>query len=158
MSPEYLAGFFDGEGCIDTQRMYPNTTGRKRFYCRPRVRVAMADSGRSVIDVLRREYGGHLTSRKPQNARQQPSVSWELLNKEDILRVLGIMIPHLILKREQAKLAVWWYENASGRHSNSGYPGIEAARHLFAEELKLMKLDPQRLSEEAAARIGALMR
>lgn len=158
MSPSYLAGFFDGEGCIDAQRMYPKQDGRRRFYCRPRVRVAMANSGRLAVEMLQAQYGGHLVERKSQNPRQQPSVSWELLNKEDILRILEVMTPHLVLKREQAKLAKWWLLNASGRQTSQGYPRLEDARRLFADELKLMKLDPQRLSEEAAARIELLMR
>lgn len=158
MSPEYLAGFFDGEGCIDAQRMYPKQDGRRRFYCRPRVRVAMADSGALAIQLLHQTYGGHLLTRKPQNNRQQASISWELLGKEDILRILGVMTPHLVLKREQAKLAMWWLSNMSGRQTKQGYPKMEEARHLFADELKLMKLDPQRLSEEAVSQIEALMR
>ena len=32
MSPEYLAGFFDGEGCIDCQYMYPQQA-RNVFTC-----------------------------------------------------------------------------------------------------------------------------
>lgn len=158
MSPEYLAGFFDGEGCIDCQRMYPGT-GRSRFYVRPRVRVAQANSGRVVLEELQRQFGGNITNRKAINERQQASASWEFLDKQGIITMLTSMLPHLILKREQAKLAIWWLENASGRQGRNGeQPKLEAARKLFSEELKAMKLDPQRLSERAVTAIESLMR
>jgi hypothetical protein len=158
MSPEYLAGFFDGEGCIDTQYMYPRGY-TDRFYVRPRVRVSQAISGRVVIDALSAQFGGHVSERKAQNHRQQESVSWEFLDKPGVLRMLKLMLPHLVIKKEQAKLVVWWLENASGRYGGRGHrPNIQAARKLFSDELKAMKLDPQRLSERAEQAIAALMR
>lgn len=158
MSPEYLAGFFDGEGCIDCQRMYP-TQGRARFYVRPRVRIAQANSGRMVLEALHQEFGGSILERKSQKPTQQASASWEFLDKEGIRALLVTMLPYLTIKREQAKLVVWWLENASGRYGGRGIrPNIEAARKLFADELKAMKRDPQRLSERAVEAIIPLMR
>lgn len=158
MSPEYLAGFFDGEGCIDCQRMYPKE-GRSRFYVRPRVRVAQAQSGRVVLDELQKQFGGLILERKSKKENWQPSASWEFLDKDGLRTMLTLMLPHLIIKREQAKLVLWWLENASGRHGRNGQrPEIETARMLFADELKAMKLDPQRLSERAVAAIEPLMR
>lgn len=158
MSPEFLAGFFDGEGCIDCQRMYPKQ-GRARFYVRPRVRVAQASSGRVILDKLKEQFGGTILERKRQKATQQASASWEFLDNEGIRTLLMVIEPHLIIKREQARLVLWWLEHASGRHGRNGQrPNIEAARKLFADELKAMKLDPQRLSERAVAAIEPLMR
>ena len=158
MSPEYLAGFFDGEGCIDVQISYP-AAGQSRFYCRPRIRIAQAQSGRVVIDCPHQRFGGTLLERKAGNDRQQPSISWELLGKEGMVPMLELLIPYLILKREQAKLALWWLNNMSGRQGKNGTNlKLEAARRSFAEELQMMKRDPQRLSEAAVARIEQLMR
>ena len=159
ISPEYLAGFFDGEGCIDVQRMYPKVSGRKVFYCRPRVRLALAQSGAYLLEGLRDRFGGHLTNRTAINPNQQSSVAWELLNREEMQAILQIMLPHLFLKREQAKLALWWVDNLAGKRAKNGETArLEAVRKLFAEELKLMKRDPQRLSEAAVHRINELMR
>ena len=155
---EYLAGFFDGEGCIDVQRMYPRVSGRKRFYCRPRVRLALSKPGLFLLDMLQAEYGGSISYRNPTALNQQVSASWEFLDKVGIQKFLCELLPHLHIKREQAKFALWWFDNMSGRQSKQGYDRVEEARKLFADELKLMKLDPQRLSEEAASRVWALMR
>jgi len=157
MTPEYLAGLFDGEGCIDVQRMYPKK-GRNRLYVRPRVRMCMADGCRSLGEMLHGKFGGHFVSRKASGRNQQNSWSLEWLSGAEIRRILGMILPHLILKAEQAKLVLWWLDNASGRFTTAGYVGMEQARAAFAEELRAMKLDPQRLSERAAERIASLMR
>jgi len=158
MSPEYLAGFFDGEGCIDTQRMYPSEA-KARFYVRPRVRISQAVSGRCVIDLLTSQFGGYVAFRKAQNSKQQDSVSWEFLDKRGIVKLLRAVEPFLVVKKEQARLVLWWIENMSGRHGKNGpNDPLEAARKLFSQELKLMKQDPQRLSEKAVQGILALMR
>jgi hypothetical protein len=158
MSPQYLAGFLDGEGCIDTQFMYSKQAPGV-FYVRPRVRVSQAVSGRIVLDKLQATFGGHLANRKAQNSRQQASVSWEILQQAGIRSLLGAALPYLILKREQALLVLWWLDNASGRYSGRGHrPDMEMARRIFAEELSQMKSDPQRLSGVAVERIAILMR
>ena len=159
MTPEYLAGLFDGEGCIDVQRMYPKLGSHtSRFYVRPRVRLAMTDACWVLGQALHERFGGHLTRRKPTTPTQNPSWSLEWLSRKDILAILDVIEPYLILKAQQAKLARWWFENASGKQTKSGYVGMEQARKAFAEELSAMKRDPQRLSERAAERIVRLMR
>jgi hypothetical protein len=157
MTPEYLAGLFDGEGCIDVQRCYPKA-GRNRLYVRPRVRMCMTNSARFLADRLHAKFGGHLVSRKAGKANQQDSWSLEWLNGVDIRRFLNLILPHLVLKAEQAKLVLWWLDNASGRCTTAGYVGMEQARAAFVEELRAMKVDPQRLSERAVERIVSLMR
>jgi hypothetical protein len=164
MSPEYLAGIFDGEGCIDVQRMYPKKSNGC-LYVRPRVRMCMANSANLVLHGLHGKFGGHLTRRKAPKPTQQDSWSLEWLSKAAIRDILHVVLPHLILKAEQAKLVLWWLDNASGkqiRNTRFGttdcFAGIGQARVVFCEELRVMKQDPQRLSERAEQRIGALMR
>jgi len=153
MSPEYLAGFFDGEGCIDVQRMYPGGKYRQTLYVRPRLRITQAMSGRVVIDRIASTFGGSVHHRKvQQNPRAQDSVSWECCTVETNRRLLNIMLPHLIVKREQAILALWWFDNAHGRQVTD-FPGIVQARQTLIDELVAMKRDPQRLSEGASQRI-----
>ena len=140
MTPQYLAGLFDGEGCIDVQRMYPKA-GRNRLYVRPRVRMCMTDSARFLADALHAKFGGHICTRKGKQ-NQQNSWSCEWLSGDAIRYILNLILPHLILKREQAKLALWWLDNASGRQVrdtrlgvNEFFPGIEQARAAFAERM-----------------------
>lgn len=157
MSPEYLAGFFDGEGCIDTQRMYPK--GREgQLYVRPRVRLAVAASASTILVHLCDRFGGHLAERTASGRAQQDSVSWELLNKDAMVSTLTVMEPHLVLKKHQARLALWWLEHATGRYSGRGVgANVPAARQFFADELKAMKRDPHRDSLCAIQQLEVLL-
>lgn len=159
-SIDYLAGFFDGEGCIDVQRV-KDPRGHGKLYVRPRVRLCLADSARFLLVSLRAQYGGHLTPRPPSNRSQQSSTSWEMLSGEAMRRFLTPLVPLLVLKGEQAKLALWWLDNARGLQAKG--PGSRMydytpMREAFCDELHQMKVDPQRLSERAVRRITALMR
>jgi hypothetical protein len=156
LSAEYLAGLFDGEGCIDVQRMYPRD-GKGRLYVRPRVRLCMSDSATPLLQKLHASFGGHLTARAATSENQQSSSSLEWLSARDIRSILNLILPHLALKAEQAKLALWWLDHAKGRQTTAGYPGMERARAAFAEELQAMKRDPQRTSERAVERIIPMM-
>jgi hypothetical protein len=156
-SPEYLAGLFDGEGCIDVQRMYPRD-GKGRFYVRPRVRICMSNSARGVIYKLHASFGGHVTTRPASGPKQQSSLSLEWLSDADIRSILSLILPHLELKAAQATLVLWWLDNAKGRQTNAAYPGMEKAREAFAEELREMKRDPNRSNQLAIQRITTLMR
>ena len=153
LSPEYLAGFFDGEGCIDCQTMYAKPPYEKKFYVRPRLRVSQSAVGFPVLEELHREFGGHLGKVTKGKGNRTDSRSWEILNKKGIIKMLELLEPLLITKREQARLCLWWFENCAGKN---GLP--EAARIEFARSIKQMKRDPQRLSGEAIADITRLMR
>jgi hypothetical protein len=158
LSDQYLAGLFDGEGCIDLQRMYAKPPYDKKVYVRPRVRMCMSDNTLFLAAHLQAEFGGHIGRRQPQNAQQQSSWSLEWLSKDDITAILTRILPYLVLKGEQAKLALWWLDKASGRSNQSGMPGMDQAREVLQEEFRAMKRDPQRLSERAIERISQLMR
>ena len=156
LTPEYLAGLFDGEGCIDVQRVYPQTG---IVYVRPRVRMCMTMAAVELAYALQEEFGGHLGFRRLNKPTHNASWTLEWLSQRDMTYLLNLISPYLILKREQANLVLWWLVNASGRQiKERGYAGMEQAREAFVEELRAMKLDPQRLSGGAATRIAALMR
>lgn len=105
-----------------------------------------------MIHELHAKFGGHIQKQRAGKKNQQDSLSWEILDREGIVKMLTDLEPLLIIKRKQAQLCLWWFANCAGRHVP------EPARRAFNEELKLMKRDPQRLSEEAVAHITSLMR
>lgn len=155
ISPEYLAGFFDGEGCIDCQRMYAKASST--FYVRPRVRISQAVSGRAVLDRLHAVYGGTLKQRPGSNPNQQEYISWEFLDGKGMLILLKTTLPFLIVKREQAELAIWWLENATGLYSGKGIrPELSNARKLFSESLMRMKRDSSTTSADSIKAIAPM--
>jgi hypothetical protein len=117
----------------------------------------MGDSAKPLIQHLHAVFGGHVISRKATSPNQQNSSSIEWLNELELRSILNLILPHLYLKAEQAQLALWWLDHAKGRQTTAGYTGMEKARAAFAEELRAMKREPFRSSEQAARRILQLM-
>ena len=144
ISWKYLAGFIDGEGCIDVQV----TNG---VYVRPRLRLGMAKNAIALLGLIQNSLGGNFEHRESKNPNWQDAVtlSWSGYNKA--CPVLRNVVNHLFLKREQARFCLWMETNIKGKQV-----GTEV-RDAIREELKLMKRDPHRLSEKAQERILGML-
>ena len=140
ISWKYLAGFIDGEGCIDVQV----TNG---VYVRPRLRLGMAKNAIALLGLIQNSLGGNFEHRESKNPNWQDAVtlSWSGYNKA--CPVLRNVVNHLFLKREQARFCLWMETNIKGKQVST------EVRDAIREELKLMKRDPHRLSEKAQERI-----
>jgi len=144
ISWKYLAGFIDGEGCIDVQVT-------KGVYVRPRLRLGMAKNAIALLGLIQNSLGGHFEHRESKNSNWQDSVtlSWSGYNKA--CPVLRNVVNHLFLKREQARFCLWMETNIKGKQVST------EVRDAIREELKLMKRDPHRLSEKAQERILGML-
>ncbi len=152
LSWKYLAGLIDGEGCVDFQVTKIRGREDKRFYIRPRVRIAMVESSRFVLELGQNTCGGHFCSRKaPQGTTHQDSVSWELVGYKTANVLLRNVVKHLFIKAEQARLCLWMERNLKGKHVS------QEVVNVCREEIKLMKRDPHRLSERAQERVLAML-
>jgi hypothetical protein len=149
VSWKYLAGLVDGEGCIDVQV----TKIGERFYVRPRLRIAMSDSAKELLEMCQLNFGGHLCTRElsKTNSNWQDATSWELSGYKQSCSILRNIVNSLILKKEQARFCLWMETNIRGKHV--GQECLDVCR----EELKLMKRDPHRLSEEAQENILGML-
>jgi len=143
---KYLAGLIDGEGCIDVQ------VG-SQVYVRPRVRIAMADNAKFLLEMIQNSLGGHLYHREltSKNPTWQNATSLEFVGYKPACMLLRNIVNHLILKKEQARLCLWMETNIKGKQVST------EVRDAIREELKLMKRDPHRLSERAQERILAML-
>ena len=163
LSWKYLAGLVDGEGCIDMQVAHQDVGGRKQFYCRPRFRMTLSGkAGELVLGMLSANFGGHFDAtrfvkRFAKNETWAPAHTWQLTGSSHLRPFLQNLTNHLIIKKEQARFAIWWIDHIKGGN-RYGEPVIEEIRHFACEELKAMKKDPQRLSERASAEIQRMMR
>lgn len=137
---KYLAGLIDGEGCIDLNISYGK-------YIRPRIRIALAEPSKFVLDMIQNTYGGHLYKREVTNPDWQNSYSWELAGYGQVCCFLRNIKNFLYIKRQQAEFVLELENLIRGK-----VLGDEPKR-IAREELKLMKKDPHRLSEKAVERI-----
>jgi len=142
---KYLAGFIDGEGCIDVQST--RIKGREEVYIRPRLRIAQANYGRFLLEMMQNSLGGHMCNREFDNPNWCNASSLEWVGYKQACPVLRNIVKHLFLKKEQARLCLWLERNIKGQHVST------QVRDAVREELKLMKRDPHRLSEKAQDRI-----
>jgi hypothetical protein len=141
---KYIAGFFDGEGCIDFQ-FYKPGKGNPSYVFVPRVRIGLAACGLEVLQMFHNTFGGSLCKRESKNQDWQDSYSWELTGYRRVCSFLRNIIKHLIIKKEQAKLILWLETNFKGTIVG------QEIRQIAKEELSAMKRDPHRLSEMAQA-------
>ena len=98
ISPEYIAGFIDGEAYLGIY-LTPN----KKTYITA-VKVAQTAQGYEVLEYLREIYGGHIDTRTSKQPNHQDSKTWVIKSKKGILKLLEDILPFLIVKREQAEL------------------------------------------------------
>lgn len=92
----YLAGIIDGEGTIYAQRI------RGKF----NVRVYVVNTDVRLIRWLEQNFGGLVYSR---TSKLNPNwkTKWEwVVEKAGTTKILSLVLPYLIIKREQAELGL----------------------------------------------------
>lgn len=104
MDDSYLAGIMDGEGSI----MLPH---RGRGY--HVVTVSISNTYEPLIRLIHEREGGSFYTRSNQSIYSKPLYAWHLRGRAT-LPLLRRLHPFLIVKREQAGLAIEFLELPSG--------------------------------------------
>ena len=97
VSLEYIAGFFDGEGCINVS------------YCPPhhfQVQLSIGNTDKNVLVEIQKVLGGKLRCCKTQTSTRKDVwvLHWGAFAETQ--KVLRILCPHLLVKREKAMLTL----------------------------------------------------
>ena len=108
----YLAGFFDGEGCI-----YINKWWDKRRDCYEySFNITVSNTNPTPLQLLREIFGGNISAVHRKHMRANWRKAWEWICKSKMAETfLENMLPHLILKRDEAKLALEYRRTCRGR-------------------------------------------
>jgi len=95
ITPQYLAGFLDGEGCIT---VYAGTK-RDRTHHTPAVRLS--NTFLPVLLAIRQQYGGSLyvASKKTENRIQAYGLTWSGVNK--VRGILEVVKDFCIVKKAE---------------------------------------------------------
>ena len=83
-----------------------------------------------------------------ENPNWQDAYAWVLSGKVHLRKFLQNVVNHLVIKKEQARFAIWILDNIGGKHVTS------EVKQLIIDEMKAMKRDPHRLSERAAIMVA----
>lgn len=114
----YAAGFFDGEGCI---HMRPNG----------QIHIDMTQYDTRPLQYIQEATGSILRFRK--NGKEY---RLKTSNRELVVKFLKLVLPYLVLKREQAQLAIEFIE--SKLRGRIHEPNI---REQYYERMKSLKRD-----------------
>jgi len=95
----YFAGFFDGEGCI-----FPHISGRT-------IHLVVCNTKPKVLYELQKRLGGKIRYNHPSRVEEKTVYRWGAFNHKDCLNILRRLYPYLILKKEQARIAIELLEN-----------------------------------------------
>src|SRR5579859_4067102 len=89
VNPEYLAGFFDGEGCV-------STNGRASGGY---LTVTIANSHLPILEVIKDQFGGSISRRS--------SGSYTVtLSTRKAKAILEYMLPYLVIKKDVAEAGI----------------------------------------------------
>lgn len=98
---QYLAGFFDGEGCF-----YLGTQ-QKNGKSYPKAQILLSQSGedgKRLLEAIQRQYGGSLYLHLKAGQHRATKDAWKLWwNAEEGVDLICQLLPHLILKQESAQ-------------------------------------------------------
>ena len=102
----YFAGLLDGEGSVALKRSHDLHRKHNHYY--PSVTITNTHKG--VCDLAKEIYGGCVYERKsPSRNGYKPLFDW-LLSSRMADGFLRLVLPYLIIKKEQAQLVLTFYE------------------------------------------------
>lgn len=97
---EYLAGIIDGEGCIRIKKAVQRGTKNHQYYTS--ISVGMVE--RVVLEMLQEAFGGSIREERLRTGRTL--YRWQLHNRELCVKALNKLKSRLVVKRQQAELAI----------------------------------------------------
>lgn len=127
-SIEYLAGFFDGEGCIKISRSHTTVSGSPRY----NLSIKVGNINQEVIKAFGDRWGGkyYILPESVKRGNRQIFYEWFANSKVSKI-VLNEMFPYLIVKKIEAKVALDFQKNKekifAGHHSRRYYTKEEVA-------------------------------
>ena len=108
----YIAGLFDGEGCITTSKiMKYNPIMDKRYPCTA-IRMELSNTDFGLVNLCKAYFReGHVCDIAPRKKGYKPQKRWQLTHRQ-VYRVLKKLLPYLRNKDKikKAKLVMKYYE------------------------------------------------
>ena len=92
----YLAGLFDGEGCVYTAT---HKGGRDGAHWYKKVRMIISNTDKGVIDWLCSQYGGYVQVQKKDNPKHKTGYNW-WLEGDKAKQLLMTIYPLCIIKQK----------------------------------------------------------
>ena len=120
----YIAGLFDGEGCVGYYR--------RQQYHSASLHVCMTDP-RPVMWLLDKVKCGRISISEKHDGRRKTVYSWQLGRKDQIRELLTAIRPHLKLKGDQVDILFHLWDFEADNISEDG--GISNKVSQFREDV-----------------------
>lgn len=116
----YLAGMIDGDGYITINR---SIRGLKVYHA---PQVGITGTRREPHDLAASLWGGAVSCYRPSNPVHRPQFHWSRQGAAAAAIILSVE-PYLLVKREQAWLALELWEHIEAGHSPDPFPWFSPA-------------------------------
>ena len=116
----YMAGLFDGEGCISITKVYPKQTNLHNASYGLTTRVSMVD--KNIPEFFYSTFGGHLVEKKPRKSEEKLQWKWGACGANASI-CLRELLPYLRSKTEEAEIALNFWGTKRTRGGNKGMRG-----------------------------------
>lgn len=120
LSLEYIAGFFDGEGCVDIRYCVTHKGRYNKF----ELRCTISQVYRKPLDMIQQVFGGSISPRRNQ------TIHYYVVTGRQANAFLEAIRPFLIVKADEADVALEFYKLVQISKSNMHVPG----QHRIAKE------------------------
>ena len=153
---QYIAGFFDGEGCVN---IYQMKKGVKKDRIGYELSASVHNTNVKIIDILKNQFGGYVNKRVRNNNRWKTAYDWKLSSSK-AYEFLKQIEPHLILKKEQARIAIEFQNLKKSKEFRfrPSTPNEDEFYEICYQQMRLLNRKgkgdyyPQRLNEKALKR------
>lgn len=135
VSYEYIAGFFDGEGYIQIAKKAPNSHSGAPYW----LTASMANTHKGVLEEIQKVIGnGKVIFHQGTNGwKTHYRLTFYTLQALNFIKLIE---PYLIIKKEEARLAIEFAEHLKSRHYGLKLTEEElTVRHDYYLKMKSLK-------------------
>lgn len=137
----YIAGIVDGEGSIMVMRQASEAFMQQRAksgcfhpHYHPCVRIGMQN--RSALDLIVKTFGfGKVYQEKPKPG-QRPIFRFMIRSRDDVMIFLRSILPYLLVKKEQALLAIQFMCDWTSHNGSRLTPEVQQKREAAWAEMR----------------------
>ena len=125
----YVAGLFDGEGCVCLATSGKTATGKQRI----QLVVNLANTNEWITQWLKFNFGGQVYKDKISKriVFRSDAWRWQLRSRQATL-FLELILPYLKLKKPQAQLAIQFQSRQKiGRYQSDGKEILDEANRML---------------------------
>ena len=133
ISSEYLAGYFDGEGCV----RITHTKQNRGFG----IHVFITNTYLPTLQSLEEKCGGRVSLRNTKTETHRTIYQWRISNKKEALSFLLSIYPFLVEKKQQAAFAIEFCQlkDIRANRYSKGDPEVRARKFKLMELIKVYK-------------------